>query len=57
MKICRALLGLFLVVAVAVSAVAAERVDSKIRFNDLYGEVSIRPNDEEDDAYEFAEFK
>lgn len=55
MKICRALLGLFLVVAVAVSAMAAERVDSKIRFNDLYGEVSIRPNDEEDDAYEFAE--
>ena len=32
-----------------------KRVDSKIRFNDLYGEVSIRPDYEEDDAYEFAE--
>lgn len=29
--------------------------DSKIRFNDLYGEVSIRCNDEDDDAYEYAE--
>ena len=33
-----------------------ERVDSKIRFNDLYGEVKIRPDCEEDDAYEFAEY-
>ena len=33
-----------------------DRVDSKIRFNDFYGEVKIRPNSEEDDAYEFAEF-
>ena len=32
-----------------------DRVDSKIRFNDFYGEVKIRPNSEEDDAYEFAE--
>ena len=32
------------------------RIDSKIRFNDLYGEVSIRPNWEDDDAYEYAEF-
>ena len=31
------------------------RVDSDIRFNDFYGEVKIRPNDDEDDAYEFAE--
>ena len=29
--------------------------DSKIRFNDLYGEVSIRCNFEDDDAYEYAE--
>ena len=29
--------------------------DSKIRFNDFYGEVKIRCNDDEDDAYEFAE--
>ena len=30
--------------------------DSKIRFNDFYGEVKVRCNSEEDDAYEFAEF-
>ena len=30
-------------------------VDSKIRFNDLYGEVNYRCNFEEDDAYEFAD--
>jgi len=35
---------------------SGDRVDSKISFNDLYGEVKIRPNWEEDDAYEFAEF-
>ena len=29
--------------------------DSKIRFNDLYGEVSIRCSFEDDDAYEYAE--
>ena len=29
-------------------------VDSKIRFNDLYGEVNYRCNFEEDDSYEFA---
>lgn len=32
-----------------------EGVDSGIKFSDLYGEVSIRPNAEDDDAYEFAE--
>ncbi|MBQ6566682.1 MAG: SUMF1/EgtB/PvdO family nonheme iron enzyme [Treponema sp.] len=32
-----------------------ERVDSKIRFYDLYGEVSIRPNSKGDYAYEYAE--
>lgn len=30
-------------------------VDSGIKFSDLYGEVSVRPNAEDDDAYEFAE--
>lgn len=33
-----------------------DRVDSKIRFNDLYGEVKIRPNWKKDNAYEFADF-
>ncbi len=32
-----------------------EGVDTGIKFSDLYGEVSIRPNAEDDDAYEFAE--
>lgn len=32
-----------------------ERIDSNIRFNDLYGEVNIRPAWEEDDAFEYAE--
>ena len=54
MKAFRICLILMLVVSLVVPA-AAERVDSNIRFNDLYGEVSIRPNDEEDDAYEYAE--
>lgn len=30
-------------------------IDSHIRFNDLWGEVSYRPNWDEDDAYEFAD--
>ena len=30
-------------------------IDSHIRFNDFYGEVSYRPNWEDDDAYEYAE--
>lgn len=34
-----------------------KREDSNVRFNDLYGEVSIRPNWDEDDAYEFAELE
>lgn len=33
------------------------KADSKIRFNDFYGEVSYRCNDEEDDAYEYAELE
>lgn len=48
-------LMLVLAVATAMPVLAQERVDSKIRFNDLYGEVSIRPDAEEDDAYEIAE--
>ena len=32
-------------------------IDSHIRFNDLHGEVSIRPNWEDDDAYEYAEIE
>lgn len=31
-------------------------IDSKIRFNDWYGQVMIRPNCDEDDAYEFVDF-
>ncbi len=46
---------MLVLVAAAMPVLAQERVDSKVRFNDLYGEVSIRPNDEEDDVYEFAE--
>lgn len=34
-----------------------QKTDSHIRFNDLYGEVSIRPNCEDDDAYEYAEIE
>lgn len=33
-----------------------ELIDSKIRFNDWYGQVMIRPNCEEDDAYEGIDF-
>ena len=32
-----------------------EKIDSHIRFNDLYGEVKKRCNFEDDDAYEYAE--
>lgn len=35
---------------------AGDRVDSNIRFNELWGEVSIRPYWEDDDAYEYAEY-
>ncbi len=34
---------------------AADKIDSKIRFNDFYGEVKIRPDAEEDDSYEFVD--
>ncbi len=40
---------------ISLPAFSADKIDSKIRFNDLYGEVSIRPNSEDDDAYEYAE--
>ena len=51
----RIILLLVLAVTVLLPAQAKDKIDSKIRFNDLYGEVTIRPNDEDDDAYEFAE--
>ena len=44
-----------LALAVLLPVQAKDKIDSHIRFNDLYGEVSIRPNDEDDDAYEYAE--
>ena len=31
-------------------------IDSKIRFNDWYGQVMIRPDCDDDDAYEFVDF-
>lgn len=34
---------------------AREGQNSGIKFSDIYGEVSVRPNAEDDDAYEFAE--
>ena len=34
-----------------------DRVDSNIRFNDIWGEVKIRPYWKKDNAYEFAEFE
>ena len=37
------------------AAHAADKKDSKIRFNDFYGEVKIRPDSEEDDSYEFVD--
>ena len=46
---------LVLAVAVLLPVQAKDKIDSKIRFNDLYGEVSIRPDAEDDDAYEYAE--
>ena len=33
-----------------------DRIDSGIRFNELWGEVSLRPKWEYDDAYEYAEY-
>ena len=54
MKRFKTILLLVLVITIALPAFAADKIDSKIRFNDLYGEVSIRPNDEDDDAYENA---
>ncbi|MBP5467633.1 MAG: hypothetical protein J6Z11_00140, partial [Candidatus Riflebacteria bacterium] len=48
----RIILLLVLAVTLLLPVQAKDKIDSKIRFNDYYGEVSIRPNDEEDDAYE-----
>ncbi len=55
MKNYKIFLMIALAIAIALPVVAGERKDSDIRFNDFYGEVKIRPNAEEDDAYEFAE--
>ena len=33
-----------------------EYIDSKIRFNDWYGQVMIRPDCDDDDAYEFVDY-
>lgn len=32
-----------------------KRQDSGVRFSSIWGEVSVKPNDEDDDSYEFAE--
>ena len=42
-------------IVVSLPAFSADKIDSKIRFNDFYGEVKIRPNAEEDDSYEFVD--
>lgn len=55
MKFFAKLLPIALSLIIATPVFAQDRIDSKVRFNDLYGEVSIRPNDDEDDAYEYAE--
>ena len=55
MKQIKTLLLLVLVITIALPAFSADKVDSKIRFNDFYGEVKIRPNAEEDDSYEFVD--
>lgn len=55
MKKFKTLLLLVLVITIALPAFSADKVDSKIRFNDFYGEVKIRPNAEEDDSYEFVD--
>ncbi|MDD3146411.1 MAG: FecR family protein [Candidatus Riflebacteria bacterium] len=46
---------LFAVLFLISPCFAREGQDSGIRFSDLFGEVSVRPNAEDDDAYEFAE--
>ena len=46
---------LILAVASLLPAQAKDKIDSKIRFNDFYGEVKIRPDAEEDDSYEFVD--
>ena len=51
----KTLLLLVLTITIALPAFSADKIDSKIRFNDLYGEVKIKPNADEDSPYEFAE--
>lgn len=55
MKNLKRLFAILMAVFIYMPAFSADRVDSKIRFNDLYGEVKIRPNSEEDDSYWVAE--
>ena len=49
------ILLLVLVVTLLLPVQAKDKIDSKIRFNDFYGEVKIRPNAEADDSYEFVD--
>ncbi len=55
MKNFKTILLLVLAITIALPAFSADKIDSKIRFNDFYGEVKIRPNAEEDDSYEFVD--
>ncbi len=52
-------LKIFILLVLAVTLLlpvqAKDFIDSHIRFNDLYGEVSIKHGYEDDDAYEYAE--
>ena len=51
----RIILLLVLAVTVLLPVQAKDKIDSKIRFNDLYGEVKITHNADKYGPYEFAE--
>jgi uncharacterized protein YukE/uncharacterized metal-binding protein len=51
----RMVLLLLVAFMIVYAAVYAENDSSFVRFGDLYGEVHVRPNSEDDDAYVFAE--
>ncbi len=55
MKRLKLFILLVLAIIISLPAFSADKIDSKIRFNDFYGEVKIRPNAEEDDSYEFVD--
>ena len=55
MKRLKLFILLVLAILISLPAFSADKIDSKIRFNDFYGEVKIRPNAEEDDSYEFVD--